>query len=338
MQICRLIFAPCVLLAAFWPPILYGKERPSPGTAKIAELVREYQADRNSIREAFELPASHEYLDRSGQLAEEWLARLDKIDYDALDCQARVDFHILRSELGRALAETARARKRLAEIAPLVPFRSIVHKLEMARWQAAPLDCQSAATCVAELAEQVKQLREHLAKPKGKPIAPIVALRAADATRALQESLKRWHAFYEGYRPDFAWWLKKPFEDATKQLEDYAKYLREEVAQAKGKDDDPLLGEPIGREALADGIRGEWLPYTADELIAIAERDFAWGETQMKAAARDMKLGDDWKAAQSRVKADYIPPGEQGELIARIAREATEFVIRVPRGETAVAQ
>ena len=140
----------------------------------------------------------------------------------------------------------------------------------------------------------------------------------------LQEVLKRWYSFYDGYQPDFAWWLKKPYDDASKQLDDYAKYLREEIAGLKGKDEDPLVGEPIGAEALAAGIRREWLPYTADELIAIGEREFAWCEGEMKKAAREMKLGDDWKAALARVKADYVPPGQQDELVARIAREATD--------------
>ena len=166
--------------------------------------------------------------------------------------------------------------------------------------------------------------------------------------RELQDVLKHWYSFYDGYQPDFAWWLKKPFEDASKQLDEYAKYLREEVAQLKGtaprllrpagapkpaapaeqKDEDPLVGEPIGAEALAAGIRREWLPYTADELIAIGEREFAFCEREMKKASREMKLGDDWKAALARVKADYVPPGQQDELVAGIAREATDFVKR----------
>ena len=62
----------------------------------------------------------------------------------------------------------------------------------------------------------------------------------------LQELLKRWYSFYDGYQPDFAWWLKKPYDDAAKQLDDYAKYLREEVAHVQGKDEDPLVGQPIG--------------------------------------------------------------------------------------------
>ena len=82
-----------------------------------------------------------------------------------------------------------------------------------------------------------------------------MALRTAGSVRELQEVLKRWYSFYDGYQPDFAWWLKKPYEDASKQLDEYAKHLREEIAQLKGKDEDPLVGQPIGAEALAAGIR-----------------------------------------------------------------------------------
>ncbi len=143
---------------------------------------------------------------------------------------------------------------------------------------------------------------------------------------ALQDTFKRWYSFYDGYQPDFAWWVKKPYDDAAKQLDDYAKQLREEIAGQKNKDDDPLVGEPIGPDALAGEIRRQWLPYTADELIAIGEREFAWCEQEMKKASREMNLGDDWKAALARVKADFVPPGEQDELVANIARESIAFV------------
>ena len=144
--------------------------------------------------------------------------------------------------------------------------------------------------------------------------------------QALHEVLKQWDSFYDGYQPDFTFWLKKPYDDANKQLDEYAKQLREEIGQRKGKEEDPLVGEPIGADAVAAEIRRQWLPYTADELIAIGEREFAWSEGEMKKASREMKLGDDWKAALARVKADFMPPGQQAELVARLARESTAFV------------
>ncbi len=109
-------------------------------------------------------------------------------------------------------------------------------------------------------------------------------------------------------------------------MEDYAKYLREEIAGLKGKDEDPLIGDPIGAEGLADDLAAENLPYTPEELITIANREFTWCEGEMKKAANEMGLGDDWKAALAKVKADYVPPGAQDELVADLARGAIQFV------------
>ena len=152
------------------------------------------------------------------------------------------------------------------------------------------------------------------------------ALRAADITRGLLNTLDGWAKQSSGFSPEFDWWAKKPYDDARKQLEDYAKLLREEVAGQKGKPDDPLVGSPIGAEAVAAEIRFQCLPYTADELIAIGQRELAWGENQMQEQSRRMGLGADWRAALARVKADHVAPGRQAELIARIGREATAFV------------
>ncbi|MGO9111583.1 MAG: DUF885 family protein, partial [Thermoguttaceae bacterium] len=306
---------------------VFGRETTAARTTVLA-LEREYQADQSALRAAFELPASDAYLGRQQQLGEDWRARLEKFDIMSLDPREKAEYLLLRSEVQGLLDETARAKKRLAEIVPLLPFRTIIHELETARRHWGVLDGQAAATRLAELASAVKQVREHLPKPGGKQVSAAIAMRAAGTVHELQEVLKRWYSFYDGYLPDFTWWLKKPYEDASKQLDDYAKYLREEVAHVTGKDEDPLIGEPIGAEALAAGIRHQWLPYTADELIAIGEREFAFCEQEMKKAANEMKLGDDWKAALARVKADYVPPGQQDELVARIAREATVFVKR----------
>jgi uncharacterized protein (DUF885 family) len=305
----------------------YGREATA-AQSTVLDLEREYQADQSSLREAFELPASQAYLDRQQQLAADWQARLEKFDFASLDPRQKAEYLLLRSEVQGWLERTLRAKKRLAEIVPLLPFCPIIHDLETARRQWGVLDGRAAAGKLADLAGAVKQVREQLSKPGGKPVSAAIALRAAGAVHDLQEVLKRWYSFYDGYLPDFTWWLKKPYDDSSKQLDEYAKYLREEVAHVTGKEEDPLVGEPIGAEALAAGIRHEWLPYAADELIAIGEREFAYGEQEMKKAAREMKLGDDWKAALARVKADYVPPGQQDELVARIAREAIDFVAR----------
>ena len=141
----------------------------------------------------------------------------------------------------------------------------------------------------------------------------------------VRNSLKAWYSFYDGYQPDFSWWLKKPYEEANTALESYAKYLREEVAELKGKDEDPLLGDAIGRDALLRDLAAEMLPYTPEELIAIGEKEFVWCEAEMKKAAKEMGE-DDWHKALARVKSDFVPPGQQDELVAQLAHAAIDFV------------
>ena len=119
--------------------------------------------------------------------------------------------------------------------------------------------------------------------------------------------------------------MKTPEETAGKELEEYAKFLREEVAGQAGKEEDPLVGDSVGAAELAEEIRFEFLPYTAEELIAIGEREFAWCEAQREQATQEMGCGTNWQVALARVKADFVPPGQQDALVAQTARAAIEF-------------
>jgi uncharacterized protein (DUF885 family) len=67
------------------------------------------------------------------------------------------------------------------------------------------------------------------------------------------------------------------------------------------------------------------IPYTAPELIAIAEKEYAFSLSEAKKAAREMGFGDDWKAAMEKVKNTYVEPGKQPDLIRDLARQAESF-------------
>ncbi len=336
-----------------------GPERPD-----LHNLYRIHQANEATIGRICDLPASTLYLDRIKEANLGFLAQLEKLDFDALSASDKIDYLALVTLTNESLNEVARSQKRLADIASLLGnFRDTINALESARWKTLPVDCPAAAAKLAELAEQIKQLRPRVQLDKKQPasqpasapasqsasgpasnpadangsvkssettpailITPAQAMFAANQVSALRNALRNWFEFYDGYRPDFGWWTRKPYEEAGKQLDEYAKFLREEIAQVKGKDEDPLVGDPMGAEALAAELRFEWIPYSPDELIDFAEREIAWCEGQMKLAAKDMNLGDDWKAALAKVKLDSSEPGQQDALIASIAREATEFV------------
>ena len=327
------------------------------GPVRMADVIIEYTADSSNAERFYDLRWSAVRLERLDQLYTDWLAKLAAIDFDTLGQTGKVDYVLLRNRLEQSRASLVRDRQRLAEIDPLVPFRETIYQLEVTRLRGNSIDGQATAGTLSELASQVKRLHERVEKGKAagtsngdkpadahtaarptaaadnKPdeplvVTPALALRSAEAVANLRQTLKAWFTFYDGFNPQLSWWLKKPYEDADKQLDAYGVLLQKEIAGQKGKDEDPLVGDPIGPAAVAEEIGFEFLPYTAAELIAIGERELAWGEGEMKKAAREMGLGDDWHAALNKVKSDYVQPGEQDELVASIGREAIEFVKR----------
>ena len=330
----------------------------------MQQVISRYRADFEQLRHFYETLRPSSFLeDRMSSLYSEWIDKLAEHNFDSLDQQGRIDYLLLRDKLQHDKAVVARDRAKLASIEALLPFRAAIQDLETARVRMQPLDAQAAATKVTSLPDQIKKVRERIekgrkekdakkdehktdtakkdegkkdepAKDQDKPktdepplkVEPLVAKRAADASDELRNTFKNWNGFYDGYMPEYSWWMKKPFEEAQKSLEDYSKYLREEIAGLKGKDEDPLLGEPLGAQAVAEDLAREAIPYSAEELIKIAEREFTWCEEQMKLASKEMGMGDDWKAALAKVKDMHEPPGKQDQLIAQQAREAIEFV------------
>jgi uncharacterized protein (DUF885 family) len=195
-------------------------------------------------------------------------------------------------------------------------------------------------------------------------IKKTVAFRAVGAVNSLRNNLRNWYTFYNGYDPLFTWWNEEPYKTLDQTLTTYAAFLSERVvglraegtqtagpttnrgtgggpggagqgqgqgqqraaAPARVGDSSDIVGDPIGREALLSELRSEMIRYTPEELIAIANKEMAWCETEMKKASRDLGYGDDWKQALEHVKNLYVDPGKQPEMIRDLALEAIKFV------------
>lgn len=271
-------------------------------------------------------------------MLQSWRAKLGKLDFTKLPPADQVDYVLLRNDLDASLMRLGDRRDDAQELTPWLPFRSVIDGLTGQRVHGDPLNVEKAAAALAPLAKTVTDLQNKLKaakdkKPDTKPDSPALptplqAMRAADSADALRESLKTWFGNYSGFLPDFSWWMKQPYDEATKALESYAKYLREEIAGVKNKDDAPLLGKAQGASNLQDQLAHEFIPYTPDELIQIAEREFAWCETEMKKAAQEMKLGDDWGKALLRVKLQYVRPGEQESFVRTEGKRAADFITK----------
>jgi uncharacterized protein (DUF885 family) len=98
------------------------------------------------------------------------------------------------------------------------------------------------------------------------------------------------------------------------------------TAAARPGSTDDIVGNPIGRDALMSELAYEMIPYTPEQLLTLANEEFAWCLTEMKKASNEMGMGDDWKAALEKVKNMYVEPGKQPQMIRDLALEAEKFL------------
>ncbi|MGH9335210.1 MAG: DUF885 family protein, partial [Vicinamibacteria bacterium] len=211
------------------------------------------------------------------------------------------------------------------ETASLLPFASDALLLNDARLRMETMDAQKAAATLDSLSDRIDGAREEV-EGRRDSVARLAAFRAQERLLDLGETLRSWYDFYSGYDPLFTWWCQAPYQELTRALEDYRKLLREKVLGIEPGEEEPIVGTPIGREALVADLESELVPYTPEELLILAEREFVWCENELRKAAREMGLGDDGIAAIEKVKNLYVPPGQQPDLIRDLAREAEAYL------------
>ncbi|MGE0553047.1 MAG: DUF885 family protein, partial [Gemmatimonadales bacterium] len=243
-----------------------------------------------------------------------------------LGLQGKIDYTLLANFLRRDLAWLERDRRRFDETRGLLPFAATILSLHDRRRDLEPVEASALGKTLADLTRSVDSVRRLIEDSVARRPTRIVALRAAEHLGDLARTLDRWYGFHAGYDPVFTWWAKQPYETGKAALERYRATLRETVVGVKPGEDEPIVGDPIGREALVQDLGFEMIPYGPEDLLTIAERELAWCEAEMRKAARAMGFGDDWRAALEKVKTLHVEPGLQPQLVRDLAFEAIDFV------------
>jgi uncharacterized protein (DUF885 family) len=301
--------------------------------SEMRAVIERYTADRGSLARFYSVEASSARQARMKQFYSDWLATLAKLDFDSMSQDGRIDYLLFKNHLDHELRQLDLQVKALAEVATLVPFAQTITDLEDARRRMEAIDSAGIAALFTKMAKQIdatSKAVESGLKPDAKPDAikakKTVANRAAAAIVSLRNTLKTWYGFYNGYDPMFTWWVSEPYKSVDQSLEKYTAFLREKVLGLKPGDTTEIVGDPIGREALMSELAYEMIPYTPEELVAIANKEYAWCEAEMKRASRELGYGDDWMKALEYVKTLYVEPGKQPDLIRELALEAIKFV------------
>ncbi len=351
-------------------------ETPDTSEARVPEsemrpIIEYYVVDRGSLTRSYPVANSPARRDRFRKFYSDALERIQKLDFDSMSQEGKVDYVLFKNHLEHELRQLDIEEKQLAEIQPLIPFAKTIVDLEEARRRMESIDSAKAAATLTNLKKQIDDTRRGVdAGLRGSDageaikVKKTVAFRAVGAVNNLRNSLRNWYTFYNGYDPVFTWWNEEPYKSLDEALNSYAGYLSERVvglrtaitqAQPGGQrpggnapaagggggqgglqrpaaptarpgDASDIIGDPIGREALLSELQSEMIPYTPEELIAIANKEMAWCEAEMKKASNDLGYGDDWKKALEHVKNQYVEPGRQPEMIRDLALEAIKFV------------
>jgi uncharacterized protein (DUF885 family) len=254
------------------------------------------------------------------------LAVLNRQNFDSLNQDEQVDYLLFKNYLAHELKELERENKQFEEMSAILPFARVISDLEDARRRLEPVDAAKVAGVLNDLNKAILQTQKSIesgaiAKPKR-----TVANRAVQTLFSLRSTLRNWFNFYNGYDPNFSWWNAETYKSAEAALLNYQNYVSEKLVGIRADDRVTIIGDPIGREALLQELEYEMIPYMPEELVEIANKEFAWCEGEMKKASREMGFGDDWKKALEAVKNKYVEPGKQPELVTRLALEAIDFV------------
>ena len=293
-------------------------------TPTMRQRIEQFEEDRGALNRFYNIAISPARAARFGKLYSATLEDLSKVDFDRLDRDEQIDYLLLKNHVEAAAKKLDTETKATVKGEALMPFAPIIIRLEEARQKMEPIVPRKCAEDMKALGEQIATLKTSI--EKGMKIDKTVAFRAAKTIDQLRRHLDHWYEFYKGYDPLFTWWVEEPFKKADKSVEDLTSLIREKLVGIKLTDKDAIVGDPIGRDALIADLQAEHIPYTPEELIQIAEKEFAWCDAEMLKASAALGFGKDWHKALEHVKNLNVEPGQQPALIRQLALEAIDYV------------
>ena len=294
--------------------------------SSIRELTEHYQADRGSLSRFYVVANSPERRERFRAFYNDYKKKLASLDFEKMNSSDRVDYILLNRTMDEELRLNAIEEKEYNLIKKYVSFADYVYELEKQRRRGKSPDAPFVAAELNNISKQAKELI--ISVNDGPQIETNLSERAVATIKGLQSALKSVNDFYNGYDPLYSWWVAKPYRDVDSIFNIYAAAIQKKSNRGQGQKDDGsgIVGRPIGKEELTRQLQYEMIPYSPEDLINIANKEFAWCDREMLKASQAMGLGDDWKKALEKVKTSFVPAGKQPEMIMRLYDESIDFL------------
>ncbi|MBN8576125.1 MAG: DUF885 family protein [Cyclobacteriaceae bacterium] len=294
--------------------------------SEVYPLITQYEADRGSLQRFYFVQGSPERRERFTQFYKDYLARLQQLPFESFSTGGKVDFIMMKRTFENELTLLAQEEKEATQVTKLTAYANPVYELEKKRRRGLHLKSDEVAQQLNDIKKNVQAAQQKLAQEPNLTVA--LANRAVEIIGGQQAALKSVYEFYDGYDPQFTWWVKRPYQQLDSVLGKYAGALKNKIdAATRPKDDGSgIIGNPIGRDELLRLLQLEMIPYSPEELVNIANKEFAWCDAELLKASREMGFGDNWKAAQEKVKQAYVPEGQQPEAMLKLYDESIAFL------------
>ncbi|MBS1559712.1 MAG: DUF885 family protein [Bacteroidetes bacterium] len=285
-----------------------------------------YDEDESSLRRFYTIIGSPARRERFKKFYSDYKGQLEKLPFEQMSTGGKVDWLLLKRELDSKLFQLSVEENEYEKLTKYVSLAAPLYDIEKLRTRGIHLKSQEVAQQLTDIRKAVISMIAQLKQEPNLP--PPLAHRAEEIVKGQQAALKSVFDFYNGYDPQFTWWVTKPYQKLDTVLMKYAGQLKQKVDQSLLPKDDGsgIIGNPIGREELIRLLQYEMIPYSPEELIDIANKEFAWCDAELLKASREMGFGDNWKQAQEKVKQSYVPEGYQPEAMLKLYNESVDFL------------
>ncbi len=316
------IFLSCISILGLW-----GQQDTYESINNMPQLMIHYQADHGSLSRFYHIQGSPERRERFVRFYTMYRDHLSALSYDAMSVSDQVDYHLMIRKIDNELYLLQKEKEEVSQIDSLIGFGAALYNIEAKRRRGIRLNASSLAGTLGNISSEVTEALEQLKISRAVYDKHLVQ-RAVQVLRGQQEALKSIWNYYKGYDPEFTWWVKMPKVQMDSVYSLYIEELKNHVDPSKMNQDDGsgIVGKPTGRNELLRLLKRDMIPYTPEELVEIAQKEFAWCDQELLKASREMGFGNDWRAAQEKVKQSYVSPGEQPEAMVKLYNESVDFL------------
>jgi len=306
--------------------------------SEVSGLVIQYGEDINAIRNFYSpytaidgyedqrVQTSPEERKRLMDIGNDYLEKLKQLDFDSMSIYGKVDYTLLKKQIVYELGAVKLDDDEYNKITTYIPFADEVYQLEKKRRRGITVDGQEVAMQLHNILKELNTAKTSFAALQSLDMP--LARKGKASILGLKSRLKSFYDFYIGYDPNFTWWTPKPYKLLDSALNVYA-----DLVMSKGKinttqkpDSSGIKGVPIGHDELMRQLKAEMIPYTPEELIKLANKEFAFCDAEMLKASNEMGFGNDWHKALEKVKNSYVPAGRQPEAILKLYNDALTFI------------